>query len=305
MDVATGIPPSRWFGPPAWPRRASAAFPARPRIRLFASRWPRPRRRTLGSARPAGRSPSAAGGGPSPSGPSLSGQSPFGPSPIVRQVALALAGILAAALGTVFLLDALLWPTLRTLAEAEVQNMATAAMYRAVRVEAKGMGDDYQLFFHMERDKDGQVTFLQPDTAVINDFAAGVAVGIQDEMKTLDGRKVYIPLGRALGSRLLGGVGPRIAVTLYPVMLENVRVWDTFEAAGINQTRHRLYLNVKLTVRTAIPFVQADVPVEGDFPIAEAVIVGKVPQTYFAGAWVPFFPRGEDLGGAGSGDGGD
>lgn len=208
-----------------------------------------------------------------------------------RRLALGLGTIFALAVSSVFLLDVLLWPTLRTLAQAELQNLAVVGMYEAVRTEMTESGLDYRRLFRVETNETGQVTFMQPDTVMVNDLAARVAVAIQDEMAGLGTRTIYVPLGRAFGSRLLGGVGPRIGVKIYPLMLESVKIWDTFESAGINQTRHRIYLNVKLVAKTAVPFILSEVPVEGDFPIAEAIIVGQVPDTYVGGMWLPFFPR--------------
>ena len=202
-------------------------------------------------------------------------------------------GLGAAAL---LFLDMLLWPTLRTLVQVEVQNIAVAAMYDAVRQQVSDSGLDYRQFFHVETNADGQVTFLQPDTVAINGLAARIATSLQETLKAAGPRRIYIPLGRALGSRLLGGLGPRISVTVYPLAMQNIRIWDTFESAGINQTRHRIFLNIQLQVKTAVPFISSDVAVEGDFPLAEAVIVGQVPNTYVGGIWLPFFPRGEDTG---------
>ncbi len=270
------------------------AFRVTPRLALFA-RWPRPRRPR--------RAPRALSACPAvPGGPAQGvpvglrarrrcGASAARPPDSWRKVAIALAGLFAAAVLAIFLLDVLLWPTLRTLAQAEIQNLAVTGMYEAVREEIGRGGADYRQLFRVETDEAGQVTFMQPDTVAVNDCAARIAVAIQKQVQALDGRKICIPLGRALGSRLFGGIGPRISVTVYPVMLEDVRIWDAFESAGINQTRHRIYLNVQLRMRTAIPFIQADVPVEADFPLAEAVVVGQVPSTYVGGVWLPFFPK--------------
>jgi len=228
------------------------------------------------------RPPSRSAGRPGATAP------PAGP---LRRLAAGFLVLLVAAGAALFFLDMMLWPTLRTLARAEIQNLAVSAVYRAVESVLEDTSLDYQSLFRVEMNEEGRVTFMQPDTAAVNAFAAKVAVTVQEEVRTLDGRRILIPLGRALGSRLLGGLGPRIPVRVYPVMLEEVRIWDAFETAGINQTRHRLYVNVRLDVGTAIPFIESGITVEADFPVAEAVIVGEVPGTYVGGLWVPFFPR--------------
>ena len=59
-----------------------------------------------------------------------------------------------------------------------------------------------------------------------------------------------------------------------------VKVADDFQQAGINQTRHRLYLNVFSQVKIIIPLVTDNIEVAAQVPIAETIIVGEVPQTY-------------------------
>jgi sporulation protein YunB len=203
----------------------------------------------------------------------------------------AVVALLVVAGVALFFLDILFWPALRTLAQAELKNLAVEIMYEAVRREMAETEMDYQSLFRVETNDEGVVTLLQPNTFAVNDLAARSALAIKDSIRVLEGRKILIPLGRALGSRLLGGVGPRIPVTIYPMFIEDVTIWDTFEAAGINQTRHRIYLNIKLNSRTAIPFIETEVSVEADFPVAEAVIVGPVPRTYLGGGYLPIFPR--------------
>lgn len=266
--------------------------------RIVVGRWLRSRPHTLYRSPRGGTLPRARWRGrfspapvPGALGSRASGRGGFG-----RKLTVGALALLLIAASALFLLDALLWPALRVLAQAETQNMAVEAMYEAVRAQVAESDTEYRALFRVETNEQGQVTFLQPDTLAVNDLASRVAIAIQERLRKMGGRKVYIPLGRALGSRLLGGLGPRIGIAVHPVMLENVRIWDEFESAGINQTRHRIYLNVRLQVMMAIPFVQSEVPVEGDFPVAEAVIVGPVPSTYVGGAWLPLLPR-VDLGG--------
>lgn len=210
---------------------------------------------------------------------------------------MALAAIVTLGALSVFLLEVLLWPALRTLTEVQLQNLSVTAMYEAVRTEITENALDYRTLFHVETNAAGAVTFLQPDTVAVNEFAAGVAAAIRNQIAELGQPTIEIPLGRALGSRLLGGLGPRLKVKVFPLVLQDVRIWDTFDSAGINQTRHRLYLNVKLTAKTAVPFIASEVAVEGDFPVAEAIIVGQVPNTYVGGMWLPFFPRSDETSG--------
>ena len=57
--------------------------------------------------------------------------------------------------------------------------------------------------------------------------------------------------------------------------------FDTeFESAGINQTRHRIFLKLRATVSLIIPTGSQIVEVESIMPIAESIIVGGVPDSF-------------------------
>ncbi|MEG1441994.1 MAG: sporulation protein YunB, partial [Oscillospiraceae bacterium] len=55
---------------------------------------------------------------------------------------------------------------------------------------------------------------------------------------------------------------------------------DDFESVGINQTRHRIMVVVKVPISIAAPLKKISSEVVSEVPIAETVIVGDVPNTY-------------------------
>jgi hypothetical protein len=54
-----------------------------------------------------------------------------------------------------------------------------------------------------------------------------------------------------------------------------------FSHAGINQTLHRIYLNVNCKVTILTPFDTIEENITNQVLIAEAVIVGEVPSNYY------------------------
>ena len=55
---------------------------------------------------------------------------------------------------------------------------------------------------------------------------------------------------------------------------------NEFTAAGVNQTLHRVLLEVSVTVRILLPGRILEASVTSPVCIAETVIVGQVPGTY-------------------------
>ena len=54
-----------------------------------------------------------------------------------------------------------------------------------------------------------------------------------------------------------------------------------FTSVGINQTRHRIYLDLKCVVGILTPFKTINKEVSSKVLLTETVIVGDVPSTYY------------------------
>ena len=55
---------------------------------------------------------------------------------------------------------------------------------------------------------------------------------------------------------------------------------NDFSDAGINQTTHRILLNVDVSVSILLPGFRTGTKVSNTFSVAETVIVGAVPDSY-------------------------
>ena len=54
-----------------------------------------------------------------------------------------------------------------------------------------------------------------------------------------------------------------------------------FTAVGINQTLHRIYLNLNCSIGILTPFKSVSKSVSSKVLLTETVIVGEVPSTYY------------------------
>ena len=88
-----------------------------------------------------------------------------------------------------------------------------------------------------------------------------------------------IPLGEVINNNLLATYGPRIPIRLIPAGRVNTVLHDSFEAAGINQVRHRIYLDVFSEVRIIIPFTAVVMEVRTTVPLADTIYPGEVPES--------------------------
>lgn len=180
---------------------------------------------------------------------------------------------------SLFYVERALRHTVIALAEAEAVRAATHAINTAV-LEQVSTHISYADLIKPEKDVNNQVIFMQVNTMLVNKIKSEAEIAIQDSLLELGQKKTSIPFGMVFGAKLLSNLGPMIRLVIVPMGTVHVDVADSFEAAGINQTRHRIYLNVRSDVRVVFPLLDREVPVTTQIPIADAIIVGPVPQVY-------------------------
>jgi sporulation protein YunB len=165
------------------------------------------------------------------------------------------------------------------MAYARAEAMAVEYMHEAVR---DVMGDEisYQDMITVRTDENGRVTMLQANAVRMNELASFTALQAQASLESADAQSVAIPLGAALGIPFLSALGPKIRVRIVPVSAVSAAFSTEFESAGINQTRHKIYLSLRTTVRLVIPSGGRQVSLGSQVLIAESIIVGGVPQSY-------------------------
>ncbi len=165
------------------------------------------------------------------------------------------------------------------MAHARAEAMAVEYINEAVRGV---MGDQtaYSDLMQVYTDSAGRVTMLQANAVRMNELATVTALQAQARLESADAQSVAIPLGAALGIPFLSAAGPRIQVAIVPVSAVSAAFSTEFESAGINQTRHKIYLSLHTTVRLVIPSGAKTVSLGSEVLIAESIIVGDVPDSY-------------------------
>jgi len=165
------------------------------------------------------------------------------------------------------------------MAFARAYSMAVETLNHAVD-KVMESGVTYEELMDTQMDAQGRVSMLRANTVRMNALAAETALVAERELNSFDNQFVSIPLGAAAGVRFLSGMGPRIAVQILPVGAVSASYDSEFETAGINQTRHRIFMTLRATVSLIVPTGSQVVEVGSTMPIAENIIVGDVPDSF-------------------------
>ena len=132
---------------------------------------------------------------------------------------------------------------------------------------------------NLERDAYGDVTAVTTNVVAINTLAAEVlsrAIA-QTEKEVIT---VKIPVANLLGSAILMNRGPSISVDVTMLSSSRAGYRSQITSAGINQTRHQLFLDLDVQLSFLTPWRGIDTSVQTEIMVSETVIVGKVPESY-------------------------
>ena len=108
-----------------------------------------------------------------------------------------------------------------------------------------------------------------------------MAVEIQNAINETKNEDLYVRLGSFTGTKFLSGSGPKIPMKISTVGSVLTDFRSEFSSAGINQTLHRVYLQVDCTVVIVTPYEIIQETISNQVILLENVIVGTVPDTYY------------------------
>lgn len=184
------------------------------------------------------------------------------------------------ALITLFLLaDRNFKPLVFSLAEARSAAMASQVLSGALE-EALADGVGYDELMNVRMDEKGQVALLSANTVRMNQLAQRAGDAALRRLNNMSSERVTVPLGAVLGVTLFAGSGPGIPVSIVPIGSISTDFATEFEACGINQTRHKVFLQVTASVRIVIPTGAKTTEVSANMLVAESIIVGAVPESF-------------------------
>ena len=139
----------------------------------------------------------------------------------------------------------------------------------------------YDEMIKIEKDKDGNIILVQADTIKLNYIAAKLATECNKELSDMNNATIKVPFGWMSDKSAFYNLGPKITVQIEPMGNISTSYESKFESAGINQTRHKIYLNVTSKIRLKLPLTNQDIEVSTQIPVSDTIIVGKIPNTTF------------------------
>lgn len=188
--------------------------------------------------------------------------------------------VLVATVGIFIFLEHKIKSVRDELSMLEANTAASSALTAGLEKALEKYRINYDDIVSFEYDSDGDIKSLSTDIFILNTLGNEIGTNTDSLINEMGIYCIRVPLTSLLGIQLLSGIGPQIPFYVTMRGLTSTSFENDFSDEGINQTRHQIYMNVK--IRTYIIF-SGEVTVveyESKICIAESVIVGVTPGTF-------------------------
>ena len=195
---------------------------------------------------------------------------------IVRLAVLLICFVLLLAV----VLDYQLRPLIKSVTQDRAITVCSLIISETVSRVLSEIDLGYRDMVDIQTDTQGQVTYVNTNVLTINIIKFNLTKQIQQALNECQRQIIRIPLGTLTGNEFLLGRGPRITIQLDISNRIQMQILSEFTEAGINQTQHRIFLEITTSVSALIPWYTTSAQVVTDFLLAESIIVGKIPEEY-------------------------
>lgn len=163
--------------------------------------------------------------------------------------------------------------------ELKSKSMTTQAINSAIADVLDGT-ITYNDLVNIVTNEIGDVELIQANTLKVNMLSKDIARSTETKLDTFGQSGIKIPLGTFTGMTFLVGKGPSLTLSTMPIGAVTCAFESMFESAGINQTAHRIYLNVTADVGVVLPFTTRKLRTSQVVMVSENIIIGKIPDVY-------------------------
>lgn len=169
-------------------------------------------------------------------------------------------------------------PLFEKLCIDEANSIVTIEVNRITTINV----DKYQEseIITIKQDENGNIQLLQVNSRPLNNMISSITNDIQVSLNENDRLISNIPFGSITGIKWISGIGPKIPLKVALSGTIQTKIRNEFDDAGINQTLHRLWLDVTCDINILTPYEIIQTQVTSELVLSENVIIGGVPNVY-------------------------
>ena len=130
------------------------------------------------------------------------------------------------------------------------------------------------------RNEEGQIEYVESNSRLINKLVLAFATKMEEDYSLGDTMVIPANFGMLTGNRILSQIPYTVNIKVMPLSLTKFQTETEFTSEPINQTRYKVYCTVTSDVQIVAPFTRETAQISRRVLLAEAIIVGKVPDSY-------------------------
>ena len=182
--------------------------------------------------------------------------------------------------GNVVLLQLRIAPMLRKIAENQVVNAVSDAIFRAVTRQLQTGSVDYSRIIGLEKDASGKVSALTTDMEQIATLKSEVLTLLDEELARMNDEEISVPVGSLLFPTFFAGRGFSIPVRVLALNSTNADFYSQIQSLGINQSVQQIRITFTVSLSFLTPVGISDTDVTSDVLAAQTILLGDVPESY-------------------------
>lgn len=178
-----------------------------------------------------------------------------------------------------FYMSFLVTPLIVNTGKSQIKVFATKSMNYAV-TEAINQNISYDDLVTIQMGNDGKIYMIEANTVKINNISNMIERITLAHLNEISKTPLKIPIGAFTGIALFSGMGPPVRIDIFPYGEVGCKFLSQFISAGINQTQHKIYVQVKTKINVVLPLKTFSVSMDNEVLVCESVIIGDIPETY-------------------------
>ncbi len=168
----------------------------------------------------------------------------------------------------------------KELVNYSARNAASAATTAGIENSLDTDKVRYADLIKFGRDKNGNIVSVTTDAYYLNKIGNNIGDEIDKHINQMKSYVIKIPFSVLFSEQLINGRGPKIPMIFVMTGITTTDFENEFTAAGVNQTHHRIMMNITVNTYVIHSGNVTVVPYKTNVCIAESIVVGITPQTF-------------------------
>lgn len=169
-------------------------------------------------------------------------------------------------------------PVLKSISCSKAKIISAEVINEAILEDMETNSDKYESIANLSTGEKGEILSVRMNMGRTNELKSRINMMIQQKLFEKRNKVYKIPLGTLLGWEIFNNQGPEIPINISSSGNVSSEFRSEFGNAGINQTLHKIYLEVHSHINVMIPGETCGIDTDNDILVSETVIVGSTPQ---------------------------